>query len=851
MRAGARDVANIDAMRGDLKSGTDPGRPLPVSPRSPCRPLTLSGVVGWTTLPPVMLLARTYLPAVAAVGVATGVALTAASATAQATALATGLGIAGLAALAWLVRAGHRRADRLEAAASRLEAVLDVTPCAWFGWDGNGTRFASPRFAELLAQGPVERAHDVARALEAADSGLFVTALDRLVRNGEGFDVTASSRDGRIFHIAGRCREGGGQRFVLWLEDVSRPAHDVERLRAERDDARARLAEARAALDGLPIPVWIRGCDLALSWCNRSFARAVDADPETALGGDRDLLPGGDGRRLAARARDTGTAQARAATVVIGSERRRLEVTEAPLPLPGGGILPVGFALDRTEAEDLRAELQRHLTAHAEVLERLGSAIAIFGPDTRLTFFNQAFVRLWGLEETWLRTEPTHGELLEELRSTRKLPEYADFQSYKRERLARYTTLIDPTEDLMHLPEGTTLRELAAPHPMGGLILVMEDVTNTLALESSYNTLIAVQQETLDNLAEGIAVFGGDGRLKLSNPAFARIWDLRDEDLQGEPHITDVFERMRPYFLDGDESADSAEPDRGGWDALKEEMIGATLERVVRSGRLERADGSVVEFSTLPLPDGAVLNSYLDVTDSARLEQALRASNTALEAADELKGEFIANVSHHLRTPLNGIVGFAEVLANQYFGPLNPRQLEYVKGVGAAGERMLDLIDDIVDLTSVGPRANGLERAPVNVADLVESVAVLTRDWARREGLRLEVGVPTDPAIVEGDGRRLKQALFNLVVAAIRTPPPEGRIRLAADRGSDGVVLTVGDPTLPTPDPELPARPASSTGLGLGLALVRNVIELHGGRLLIDGAPGHGNRVRCLLPLVG
>jgi len=747
----------------------------------------------------------------------------------------------GLGALAWAI-VSERAAGRI----ARLEALLAAVPQPWCGWDVKGAQRAAPEFVTVLnSAGPAERPEDVAAALAPADAATFAAAMDGLRRGGEGFCMEVSAADGRRLRMTGRrghAGSGGTPYDVLWLEDVSACSRDAEDAKTARAAAEAVSAELRTALDALPVPVWLRRADAGIAWCNKAYARAVDAMPERAVAEAHELVPGGSGRALAERARAEGVAQSERIPVVIGTQRRLLEVTEAPLPAPDGGTLTVGYALDLTPLQDLRTELDRHLAAHAEVLERLGSAIAVFGPDQRLKFFNQAYVRLWELDEAFLRTEPTHGELLEELRSRRKLPEYADFQSFKRERLTRFTHLMEASEELMHLPDGTTLRSLVAPHPLGGLITIMEDVTNTLALESSYNTLIAVQQETLDNLAEGIAVFGGDGRLKLSNPAFARIWDLRDEDLQGEPHITEVFERMHPFFQDG-----------GDWDGLKDEMVGSTLERSVRSGRLERSDGSVVEFSTVPLPDGAVLNSYLDVTDSARLEHALRASNAALEAADQLKSEFIANVSHHLRTPLNGIIGFAEVLANEYFGTLTPRQLEYVKGVLSAGERLLALIDDVVDLTSIGAGVTALENGPVDVADMLDSVAALTREWARREGLRLEVSRAPGLGTVEGDEKRLKQALFNLVVTAIRTPSPDGRIVLSGRRTEDSIVLGIGE-GIPAASEEARTvarfdRLDTRNGPALGLALVKNVIELHGGRMELDDAPGQGLRVRCVLPL--
>ncbi|RTR17810.1 PAS domain-containing sensor histidine kinase [Azospirillum griseum] len=742
--------------------------------------------------------------------------------------------------------------DRLTEDRDRLAAWLDSAPWPWCAWDAAGVGTLSAEAVALLGID-----HPDALVRSVGDPEL-AGALAALRRDGIPFRRVVPMADGRTLALTGRRGGAGAARCdVVWIEDVSALTAATAAAQAEeiaRRTAEATLADARAALDTLPIPVWMRDGALALCWCNRAYARAVDADPATVLERQIELVPGG-GRTLAARARAGGFAQSERTPLVIGTERRILDITEAPLAAVtvAGGARLLGHALDRTALEEARADLDRHLAAHAEVLERLGSAIAIFGADTRLKFFNQAYARLWNLDEVWLRGEPTNAELLEELRSRRRLPEYADYQTFKRERLTRYTHLMEPVEELLHLPDGTTLRHMAAPHPLGGLITILEDVTNTLALQSSYNTLMAVQRETLDNLAEGIVVFGGDGRLKLFNPAFARLWELRDEDLQGEPHITDVIEWMRPLLhatpaalgteeeaVDA-ESADAAR--EADWEALKDEMIGATLERAVRSGRAERSDGSVVEFSTLPLPDGAVLNSYLDVTDGARLEQALRASNAALEAADQLKGEFVASVSHHLRTPLTGIVGLAESLAAPASGGLSAAQAACVQGVLDTAKRALDLIGDTAGLTSLGVGVTTLERGTVDLAELLDGVAGLTREWARRAGLRLELHAPARLGSVEGDGKRLKQALFTLVVAAIRHPPPDRRIRLSGQRTEDRVILAVSAAARPPGD----AAPAATVVSALSLA--RNVAELHGGRLEPGSGGGRGDPVRCVLPL--
>ena len=201
--------------------------------------------------------------------------------------------------------------------------------------------------------------------------------------------------------------------------------------------------------------------------------------------------------------------------MVVSGERRLLELAEQVIP--GGSA---GWALDLTAQEDLKDQLARHASAHADVLENLATAIAIYGSDLHLKFFNSAYARLWGVAEDRLSGEPHLSDVLELQRERRRLPEQSNFPAYKRERQKLYSTLIEPIEELQHLPDGTTLRMTVAPHPFGGVLFTFEDVTDRLALESSYNTLIAVQRETLNNLYEGVAVYGADGRLKLHNAAF-------------------------------------------------------------------------------------------------------------------------------------------------------------------------------------------------------------------------------------------------------------------------------------------------------------------------------------------
>ena len=534
-----------------------------------------------------------------------------------------------------------------------------------------------------------------------------------------------------------------------------------------------------------------------------------------------------------------GTPQTETRHVSIGGSRRLLRLVEAASRAGG----TIGYALDRTEIETAESELARHINAHGQVLESIHAAVAIYGADKRLKFFNSAFARLWALEEDWLAGEPSLDELLERLRERRRLPEQADARAFKRQQIELFTSLIEPESELLHLPDGRTLSMSVSPHPLGGLIFVYEDVTDRLALERSYNTLIEVQRETLDNLFEAIAVFGSDGRLKLHNPAYRRIWGLSEADLYGEPHVSDIVEKIRHFYNDA-----------GDWPAMRDADDRAhNRARPPWSGSTERSDGSTLQLATMPLPDGNVLLTCLDVSDTARVERALRERNEALETAARLKSEFIANVSYELRTPLNAIIGFAEILTNQYFGTLTPRQLEYSRGILESSQRLMQLINDILDLATIEAGYLALETGSVEICDMLEAVAVLSRERARMQDVTLSVSCPRDIGAIEADERRLKQALFNLVSNAIKFTPPGGSIRLEAriDEDADGdVILAVIDTGIgiAASDQERVfekferADPRSrEAGAGLGLSLVKSLIELHGGCRRDPFRGGRGN----------
>ncbi len=601
------------------------------------------------------------------------------------------------------------------------------------------------------------------------------------------------------------------------------------------------MARLRETLDAVPMPVWRRDRGGRLVDCNLAYAASLGAAREEILAQARELMPVGSGDAVGATAGMVGFAGSRSeqAHVVIGGQRRLLDLVEAPCAAGG----TIGFARDCTDVEAARAELWRHINAHADVLESIYAAVAIFGPDRKLTFFNHAFASLWGIEEAWLAGEPTLGEILERLREARRLPEFADFRAFKRERCALFTSLIEPRHELVHLPDGRTLQLTISPHPFGGLTFVYEDVSDRLALECSYNTLIQVQRATLDHLFEGIAVYGGDGRLKLNNPAFRAMWALSEEDVAGEPHISEIVEKTHD-FID----------DRGDWTEVKGRIVAKVIAPGLTNGVLNRRDGSMLQVASVPLPDGEVLLTYLDVSDTARVERALRERNDALETAGRLKSEFIASVSHELRTPLNTVIGFAEILHNQYFGSLNSSQSEYCRGILDSSHQLMTLINDILDLATIEAGYMVLERSRVDIPEMLRAVVSLTQERARSRGLEISLRCSSQIGAIEADERRLKQALFNLISNAVKFTPPGGAIGIEGRYSQGELLLTVADTGIgiaPADQARVFEKYACKRegGSGLGLSLVKSLIELHGGSVEIESALGCGTRVICRLPI--
>jgi signal transduction histidine kinase len=731
--------------------------------------------------------------------------------------------------------------DSLHGARERADVLLASERQVILSWEG---RNGEPRFEgdpSLAGEGATAR--DVL-SFESWISPAGLTELEAalapLRARGEGFLLTLPTAAGGYIEAEGRTMGGSA---VLRLTDVTGERAGLIRAEASLAATSRDMTALRAFLDALDEPVWLRGENGRLAWANRAYCAAVEASgPEDACARSLELLDRAD-RDEAARRRAAGERfGARVAAIVTGS-RRVLNITEMPTPGGSGGI-----AQDVSELDAVQTELHREMQAHARTLDQLPTAVAMFDAKQRLVFYNAAYRELWKLDDGFLATYPSDGEILDKLRAARLLPEQADYRVWKTGVLEAYRA-VEPGETWWHLPDRRTLRVVTNPNPQGGLTYLFEDVSERVGLESRFNQLLRVQTETLDTLAEGVALFRADGRLQLFNRAFATLWQLDRDALLLEPHIESIAALCHPLA-----------PDEDTWAHLRAAVAGLTDIRLRMVRRVERRDGAVLDCVAEPLPDGATLLTFIDVTASVNVERALTDRNDALERAARLRNEFVHHVSYELRSPLTNIIGFTELLGDGTVGPLNDRQRDYAGHIMRSSGALLAILNDILDLASIDTDAMEIVRDEVDIRDTIEAAAKGVQDRLVEASLTLEIDVPPQIGTFVADAKRVRQILFNLLSNAAGFSSPGQTVTVRARKENGEVVLSVVDRGQGVPDAvrarifdrfESHTRGTRHRGVGLGLSIVRSFVELHGGRVELDSTPGEGTVVTCRFPADG
>ncbi|WP_420479499.1 PAS domain-containing sensor histidine kinase [Brevundimonas sp. FT23028] len=375
-------------------------------------------------------------------------------------------------------------------------------------------------------------------------------------------------------------------------------------------------------------------------------------------------------------------------------------------------------------------------------------------------------------------------------------------------------------------------------------------------------------RDGIESVSDAFVLFDRNGRLILSNQAFQDAFAFEDGVVRRGAYKQDL-NRIAGLAIK------SEQPAAGGRAGAREvELVDGRWLQLVE--RFTSDGGSVVTAADITAikqketeRQRAVERLHATITELEDREEKLsllarkyEVAMTRAEAANQAKSEFLANMSHELRTPLNAINGFSEIMAGELFGPLGHDKYKgYAADILKSGQHLLSLINDILDMAKIEAGKLTLHYEQVSLRELIEDATRLMRGKIEEAGLKLVVEAPELPEI-EADHRGLKQVILNLISNAVKFTPEGGEVRVALSRlDADRIRVAVTDTGIGIAPEDLArlARPfeqvegqhsKTTQGTGLGLALTKSLIELHGGELVMESEPGQGTTVSFDLPIV-
>ena len=690
------------------------------------------------------------------------------------------------------------------------------------------------------------------------DSGLIADDLEMLTTDISVAQVSAGRiarkvraiGSGRVFDVRGGPAPAPAPpgTLLLWFFDTSASEEERAKLASRLRQTEGALNSLTHLIEAAPFPMWYRGPDLKLGLVNSAFVHAVegkDAAEVIERGFELVDAEGEDSAAATARkAQESGRIVSRMQPAIIRGERRMLRIVNVPMST--GAV--AGFAVDVQDLEDARTELLRHIESQRELADRMTAGTVQFDADRTLSFFNRPFAAMSQLDPEWLAEKPEFDRLVDRMRENHRLPETRDFPAWKNERREWFTSAEEVVEEEWMLSNGDHIRVVAQPLPDGGLRLFLEDRTEQLRLASARDTLLRVRAATFDNLFEAISVFASDGRLYLWNRRFLEDWELDEEWLAEHPRVDELVPAMARKLVNPTAAAQ-----------IREMVRQTTNERQSANGQISMTDGRQFQFAAVPLPDGNALFTMLDVTDSSRIEAALRERATALEEADRVKTDFVANMSYELRTPLTSIGGFAELLFGGYAGNLTAKGKDYVAAILEFVDRLSKLINDVLDLTTGDTRGVALERERVDVAGLCRAALETAKPRAAEKSQKVDAEIMPAAGYVFGDARRLRESVEHLLNNAVAYTDRKGRIALTAEGDDESAVIRIADNGAGIATEDLPrvfdrfdrineAGVRGEAALGLGLPLTRQFIEAHGGTVELESSRGKGTTVTITIP---
>lgn len=466
----------------------------------------------------------------------------------------------------------------------------------------------SRRLAVMLGlkSGTASSFAEVSEMFVKEDAHVLCKYVDMLRQEGKSFEDLLKLKTNESYIVVSGNRINGADNNlycdVVWFRDVSKQTAEINKARAELQNGKSELIKLENLVDGLDVPVWIRDENLNLLAVNKKYAEyAGVATKNEAIAQNLEFNNNkGESifKKLAQSVQKSQKPQKKNINIVHSGKLHNFMATEKPYFV--GDMLDkigtIGYLKDNTELEKAKRNFTLNQNNHLEILGILGTAFAIFDSKMKLYFYNNSFKNLWQLENEFLEAAPTYLQFLEEIREQKMLPPVPDFRNYKEEELSVFSGLVDTKEDLLHLPDGRTIRRLRTQHP-NGVIFAFEDVSDRLATTRRLNELTSLQQNILDNLCDSVVIFGANQRLKFYNRAYLKLWGLNVEKMQDEPKIEELISYQKLFFSNVDD-----------WQTFRSAMLDNIMQN--RKFTIVRDDHAEISVSPQTFYDGSVMVTY-------------------------------------------------------------------------------------------------------------------------------------------------------------------------------------------------------------------------------------------------
>lgn len=457
-----------------------------------------------------------------------------------------------------------------------------------------------------LKNGTASSFSDVTDTLNKEDARILKKYISILQQEGHAFEDILCSKNGQQYFLVygNRINATDGNLYcdAVWFREITAESEKINSLENEKLAIQNIVTKLESMIDGLNYPIWLRDENLNLIAVNRKYIEYSGANNKTDVLQKGIELTNSNGEicapKIAAEAQKSKKMQKKTFNMIHNGALYNYEIRENPYFIGDNFdcIGTVGYLTDNTELEKLKRNFKANQNSHLEILATLGTAFAIFDSTMNLFFYNTAFRDLWNMDNEFLEKTPTYPQFLETIREHKLLPPVPDFKTYKEDELKVFNGLWETREDLLHLPDGRTIRRFRTPHP-NGVIFAFEDVSDRLATMRRLNDLTSMQQSILDNLSDAVVIFGTNQRLKFYNRSYMKLWALDFDKLQDEPKLEKLLTLHKLFFSNID-----------NWETFKQNMISNITEG--RKFSLLRDDNTKIAVCPLIFYDGSIMITY-------------------------------------------------------------------------------------------------------------------------------------------------------------------------------------------------------------------------------------------------